>query len=86
MNLSRGSISLVDPNARAEPSPAILIVTDITERKRAEEASALAEALQELPDHLEESMIALIELGQGTAEDVAEKTGRVRNLESSYLN
>ncbi len=39
-----------------------------------------------LPDHLRKTMIALTELGQATASQLAEKTGRVRNLESSYLN
>ena len=39
-----------------------------------------------LPDHLRMSMIAVIGLSEATAEQVAVKTGRVRNLESSYLN
>jgi len=42
--------------------------------------------LLQLPDHLRKTMIALGELQQATADEVAEKTGRVRNLESSYLN
>jgi hypothetical protein len=42
--------------------------------------------LLNLPDHLRKTMVAIIELGEGTAEDVADRTGRVRNLESSYLN
>jgi uncharacterized protein Yka (UPF0111/DUF47 family) len=42
--------------------------------------------LLRLPDHLRETMIALSELGNATAEEVMKKTKRVRNLESSYLN
>ncbi len=42
--------------------------------------------LLELPDHLRKTMIAVAETGQATAQELAEKTGRVRNLESSYLN
>jgi len=42
--------------------------------------------LLQLPDHLRETMIALSELGNATAKEVMEKTSRVRNLESSYLN
>lgn len=39
-----------------------------------------------LPDHLRQTMIAVIRSGEATAEEIAKKTGRVRNLESSYLN
>ena len=42
--------------------------------------------LLQLPDHLRKTMVALSEMGQATASEVTEKTGRVRNLESSYLN
>ena len=42
--------------------------------------------LLDLPDHLRKTMVAIIELDGGTAVDVADRTGRVRNLESSYLN
>ena len=42
--------------------------------------------LLSLPDHLRETMTAVVGLGDATAEEVAAKTGRVRNLESSYLN
>lgn len=42
--------------------------------------------LLNLPDHLRRTMVAIIELGEGSAGDVADRTGRVRNLESSYLN
>jgi hypothetical protein len=43
--------------------------------------------LLELPDTLRRSIVAIGELGGvATAEEVAEKTGRVRNLESIYLN
>ena len=43
--------------------------------------------LLELPDILRKSIVAIGELGGvATAEEVAEKTGRVRNLESIYLN
>jgi len=42
--------------------------------------------LLELPDHLRETLIALSVLEEATAREVAEKTGRVRNMESHYLN
>lgn len=43
--------------------------------------------LLELPDTLRKSVVAIGELGGvATADEVATKTGRVRNLESVYLN
>lgn len=42
--------------------------------------------LLELPDNLRKTVMAVSELGEATAEDVAEKTGRIRNIESHYLN
>jgi hypothetical protein len=74
---------------------------EATVRRLADEVDALTAALGtprpepprperptllNLPDHLRKTMVAIIELGEGTAEDVADRTGRVRNLESSYLN
>ncbi len=42
--------------------------------------------LLRLPDHLRSTMVTVIGLGDATADEIAAKTGRVRNLESSYLN
>lgn len=42
--------------------------------------------LLQLPDHLRETLIGLSEMSEATAGEVAEKTGRVRNIESVYLN
>ena len=42
--------------------------------------------LLELPDNLRKTVMAVSELGEATAEDVAEKTSRIRNIESHYLN
>ena len=42
--------------------------------------------LSSLPEHLKMSMENLTTLGQATAEEVAEKTGRSRAAESDYLN
>lgn len=42
--------------------------------------------LLDLPDHLRLTVRMLMELGEGTAEDVSKRTGRSRSLESSYLN
>lgn len=42
--------------------------------------------LLELPDNLRKTVMAVSELGETTAETVAEKTGRIRNIESHYLN
>jgi len=45
-----------------------------------------AKALLDLPDHLRKTMIVLLRLGRGTAEDVADQSGRARAVESAYLN
>ncbi len=42
--------------------------------------------LLSLPDHLRKSAMAISELKEATASQVAEKTGRVRAAESDYLN
>ena len=42
--------------------------------------------LLSLPDHLRKSAIALSTLGEGTATDLSRETGRVRAVESDYLN
>jgi len=42
--------------------------------------------LLQLPSHLQKTMKAILELGEATAEGIAEKTGRVRATESDYLN
>lgn len=42
--------------------------------------------LLDFPDHLRKTVRAVLELGTGTAEQVSEKTGRSRSLESTYLN
>jgi hypothetical protein len=39
-----------------------------------------------LPDHLRKSALALAALGEGTATDLSKETGRVRAVESDYLN
>jgi len=40
----------------------------------------------DLPDHLRITIKTLMDIGEGTAEDICNKTGRSRSLESSYLN
>jgi len=42
--------------------------------------------LIELPNHLRETMLAVIVLGEATATDVSKRTGKSRATESSYLN
>jgi hypothetical protein len=42
--------------------------------------------LLSLPDHLRKSALALATLGEGTATDLSKETGRVRAVESDYLN
>jgi hypothetical protein len=42
--------------------------------------------LLSLPDHLRKSALALATLGEGTATDMSKETGRVRAVESDYLN
>ena len=39
-----------------------------------------------LPDHLRKTAVILSQLGEATAEEVAEQTDRARAVESSYLN
>jgi len=43
-------------------------------------------SLLSLPDHLRKTATVLCDLGEATAEEVAERTGRARAVESSYLN
>jgi hypothetical protein len=40
----------------------------------------------ELPKHLQETLIALTQLGTASAQDVANITKKCRAIESSYLN
>jgi hypothetical protein len=42
--------------------------------------------LLSLPDHLRKTALALTEVGEATATDISQKTGRVRAAESDYLN
>ena len=42
--------------------------------------------LMELPNHLRETMLAVIALGEATATEVSEQTGKARASESDYLN
>jgi hypothetical protein len=43
-------------------------------------------ALLSLPDHLRKTATILCDLGKATADQVAKESGRVRAIESSYLN
>jgi hypothetical protein len=42
--------------------------------------------LLSIPDHLRKSALALSSLGEGTATHLSKETGRVRAVESDYLN
>ena len=42
--------------------------------------------LLSLPDHLRKSALGLATLGEATATDLSRETGRVRAVESDYLN
>ena len=42
--------------------------------------------LLSLPDHLRKTAVTLCNLGQATAEEIAEQTKRARAVESGYLN
>lgn len=42
--------------------------------------------LLSLPDHLRKSALALANLAEATATDLSKETGRVRAVESDYLN
>lgn len=45
-----------------------------------------ANAILQLQSHLQPTAMKLLQLGRATAEEVAEKTGRGRAIESLYLN
>ena len=45
-----------------------------------------ATTLLSLPDHLRKSALGLATLGEATATDLSKETGRVRAVESDYLN
>jgi hypothetical protein len=71
------------------------LLVDKTKMKRQaekrEEAMGLGGALDiatllSLPDHLRKSAMAIMKRGRAMAEDVAKETGRVRAIESAYLN
>ena len=53
----------------------------LKERKKPNEVSYM-----DFPDHLRKTILALIRLGEGTAQDVASITKRARAVESGYLN
>ena len=40
----------------------------------------------DFPKHLQVTMLTLIKLGRGTAQEVANATGKERAVESAYLN
>lgn len=69
-------------------------VSDLEKRLAPTKAAAEVSAEQplgiteflELPDNLRKTVLAISELGEATAEEVAAKTGRTRNIESVYLN
>jgi len=42
--------------------------------------------LIELPNHLRDTMLAVIVLGESTATDISKQTGKSRATESNYLN
>lgn len=42
--------------------------------------------MNDLPDNIRKTALALLRLGEATAEDIAKITGRKRSTESYYLN
>jgi len=65
-----------------------ILVQQGEERALASEKRVFLDALSyvELPQHLRRTFDALAKLGEGTANEIAEKTGRQRAVESDYLN
>ena len=53
---------------------------------KAKEKPTISNTLASLPDHLRKTASAVLALGEATAEQVADKTGRTRAGESDYLN
>jgi hypothetical protein len=51
-----------------------------------EEMPLDAATLLSLPDHLRKTAMAICKLGEATATDISGETGRVRAVESDYLN
>ncbi|MEM2998600.1 MAG: helix-turn-helix domain-containing protein [Thermoproteota archaeon] len=45
-----------------------------------------SEILMNMPDHLRKTALTLCNLGEATAEDISNRTGRARAVESDYLN
>lgn len=62
-----------------------LTLKETTAKVSAKQPLGVAEFL-ELPDNLRKTVLAISELREATAEEVAAKTGRTRNIESVYLN
>ena len=48
--------------------------------------SSMAKEFLSLPSSLQKTVLAVQELGESMATEVAEKTGRVRSVETIYLN
>ena len=58
----------------------------LTEKGDAELKPLDAMTLVSLPDHLRQTVMVMLRVGEATAGEVAEKTGRARAVESGYLN
>lgn len=58
----------------------------LDERSTLRELSPSIKDLLNLPDTLRRTLLALQSLGEATSEEVAEKTGRTRSIETVYLN
>ncbi len=50
------------------------------------DASLDVMTLLSMPDHLRKTAMAICRRSRGTAEEIAEETGRARAVESAYLN
>lgn len=70
---------------RVEKIEKLLRMEELKEEAQVEKPLDVAEMLK-LPDNLRKTVLALGELGEATAKEVAAKTGRTRNIESFYLN
>jgi len=63
------------------------MISEASQNERPTKASpSTISDLLSMPDSMQKTMMCLQEIKEGTAADVAEKTGRNRSVETIYLN
>ena len=67
----------IQKNSGGDVSRAVPVLPD---------ASLDVMTLLSMPDHLRKTAMSICRIGRGTADEIAEQTGRARAVESAYLN